>query len=249
MAINDEIREQTKKLKDMTLAEKADYIWTYYKIWIIGAVIITVVIISTTKTVLNNSKPVYLDAIFLNSNLSGSGVNCTLEEEFRDRYDIDMNAYNMSFDYVTYLDDNYGNQASMAGQVKVMSKYSEEQLDILCGQESVLLGPADMGGYYDFSMLFTEEQLEELEKKGYEPFYYTEKIYAEDAKPDANGDIPYTDGNKYIAGIYIDKCPKLVGNKSSCVYEASGEDRWVLTVAWNTGNLEHAVEFINFVTE
>jgi len=247
MAIKDEIKEQTNKLKDMSTKEKTEYIWAYYKWWIMGAIVAVMVIISVARSVISNSRPVYLDAMFLNSSIAAYESQCTLEEEFMERYGINPSVYNMNFDYVTTLTDDYGDQASYAGQIKMMSKYSAEQLDIICGQESIMTEQADEGSFYDLSKLMSEDKLKEVENKGYELFYHTEKIYDDDIAADE--DIPYTEGETYIAGIYIDKCDKLVGDKPSCVYSESGEDRWVLSVAWNTKNPEHAIEFINFVTE
>ena len=80
-------------------------------------------------------------------------------------------------------------------------------------------------------------------------FYYTEKVYEEGAIPDADGNIPYTDGETYIAGLYLDNCKMLVGNAPTCVYESPADDRWVLTVAWSSERIDHAIEFIEFVTQ
>lgn len=248
MAIKDEIKEQTVKFKDMTLSQKTDYIYTYYKWWIVGILVLLIFVISTTVTVINNSKPVYLDAVFLNSSAELNGQECTLMQEFVKKYNIDTKEYNLSFDYVTYIDNNYANQVSYMGQTKLMSKYAAEEIDIVCGEESILSGPADVGGYYALDEALPEELLDELESKGYEIYYYTEKVYADDAVPDENGDIPYTDGKTYPAGIYIDNCEMLTGDLSTCVYKKGTGDRIVLAIAWNTNNLEHVIEFIRLIS-
>lgn len=249
MAVNDEIREQTKKFKDMNKEQKADYIWTYYRWWILGVVFLILVIVTTTKTIIKNSKPVYLNAIFLNSTLDVRGTTCTLEKKFKEKLKISSDEYNDGFDYVTYLDDNYGNQQSMAGQVKVVSLYSAAQIDIITGPESVMLGAADVGGYGKLEEILPEGMLDELIEKGYEPFYYTEKVYDEDATPDENGDLPYTEGETYIGGLYIDNCEMLVGDKDTCVYSKGMDERLVLAITWNCENTDQAVEFVKFVTE
>lgn len=229
MAIYDEIKEQNKKFKDMTFSAKINYISTYYKWPIIVAVVIIIGIISTVKVVVNNSRPVYLEAIFLNSPRSSGDYKCSLEDDFLSACGIDASKYNTGFDYVTTLDSNYEDGASYAGQVKLMGKFSSQTLDVLCGQESVLKALSEEGGFYDLSSLLSKDELQKLEDKGYELYY--------------------SENKSYPVGIYIDKCTKLVGSTSSCVYDVSGEDRLVLTVAWNSNNLEHVIDFINFVTE
>lgn len=249
MAISDEIKQQTVKFKNMNRQQKIDYIWTYYKWWIIGAIIVIVSVISVINTVKDNSKPEYLGAIFLNSKNSSNSAQCTLEKEFLAAYGMEEKDYKSGFDYVTYLDDNYGNQASLAGQVKLVSLYSAGQLDIVTGNESVMSGPGDPGGYAKLEEILPEGMLDDLKDKGYEFYYYTEKVYEEGSVPDENGYRPYTDGETYLAGIYLDNCAKLVGNASTCVYDEGMEDRPVLTITWNGTNIDHAIEFIKFVTE
>ena len=249
MAVRDEIKEQTDKFKDMTFAQKRDYIWTYYKWWIIIAVASVIFIVSLINTVRRNSRPVYLSAAFINSTVEAGGSFCTLEDEFLSRVGASKDIYNSEFDYAIYLDNDYGNQQSMAGQVKLISKYSAEELDIVCAPEEVLDGSGDVGGYSNLEEILPAKMLDDLKNKGYEFYYYTEKIYADDATMDENGNMPYTAGETYMAGIYLDNCKKLVGDNDTCAYSSDVSDRMILTVAWSAPHLDHAVEFIEFVTE
>ena len=73
MAVSDEIREQTNKLKDMDNKHKAEYIWTYYKWWILGTIGAIAFVISLVSAIIKNSKPVYLDVMFLNSTANEQG--------------------------------------------------------------------------------------------------------------------------------------------------------------------------------
>lgn len=253
MAISDEIKQQTDKFKDMTKEQKRDYIWTYYKWWIIGAVAGVIIIISLIRTIIENSKPLYLQMIFLNSDYGSGPVEASLEDDFAAAVNVDREKENIIADYSCTLTNEFTNQAAMAGQTKLLSLYKAEEVDIVCGPEAVMTDAADIGGYMNFSELFTKEELAELEARGYEFFVYTEKIYDEEADFDSDGKRPYTDGESYIAGIYIDKCDALInkyGVYSESVFkigEAYG--RYVLMVGINTPRADHAKEFIKFITE
>lgn len=249
MAVSDEIKEQTKKLKDMTADQKADYIWTYYKWWILGTIAVVLFVISTISTVVKNSKPTYLSAIFLNSTAGEAGSRCTLETDFLKEYNVDEKEYKSEFDYSLYLDNNYANQRSMAAQMKLISMYQAGELDIVCGSKEVLEGSADVGGYGNLEEILPDGMLDKLIEKGYEPYYYTERIYDDDAEPDAEGNRPYTEGETYVGGIYIDNSKKLVGNKDTFVYSENMPDRMVLTISINAPHIDHAIEFIEYITE
>ncbi|MGN0253074.1 MAG: hypothetical protein ACI4CW_02155 [Lachnospiraceae bacterium] len=249
MAVSDEIREQTNKLKDMNNKQKCEYIWTYYKWWILGTIGAIAFVISLVSAIIKNSKPIYLDVMFLNSTANEQGDLCTLDTDFLQEYNVDEGEYRASFDYTTYLDNNGGNQQSVAGQVKVVSKYQAEELDVICGPDEVLSDAADVGGYAKLEEVLPEGMLEELINKGYEPYYYTEKIYDDDAAPDSEGKLPFTYGEKYIGGIYINNSKKLFGEDSRYPYNTALEDKVVLAIAWNSPHLEHAIQFLDYVTK
>lgn len=247
MAVSDEIKEQTKKFKDMTLEQKADYIYTYYKWWIIGVLIVIVCVFGTINAIRSNSREVYLYADFLDTTVENVSMSCTLESDFLQSVNLQNGEdYGSGFDYTIYLDNNSGNQQSMAGQVKLVSNYSVNQIDIVCGPESIMNASADVGGYGNLEEILPEGMLDELIKKGYEPYYYTEKIYDDF---DAEGNTTYTEGETYIGGIYINKSPKLFGTEATCVYNKDMEEKFVLAIAWNTERVDRCIEFIDYVTK
>lgn len=249
MAVRDEIKEQTEKFKDMTLSQKADYIWTYYKLWILGTIAVVLIIVMTAQAIIENSKPSYISIMFLSSTAQDGGARCTVGSEFLEKQGVDTEKFKSEFDYATYLDNDYTNQQSMAGQIKLISMYQAGQVDIVCAKDVVLEGSGDVGGYSNLEEILPDGMLDELIKKGYEPYYYTEKIYDDMELPDSEGNRPYTDGETYIAGLYIDKCDKLVGEGDSFVYNEEAAQGMVLTVAFNAPNVEHAIEFIQFISE
>ncbi|MDO4189308.1 MAG: hypothetical protein Q4D29_10000 [Lachnospiraceae bacterium] len=247
MAVSDEIKEQTKKFKDMTPRQKVDYIYTYYKWWILGALLIIIFISGTINAIRSNSREVYLYADFIDTTVENVALTCTLEGDFLQSVNLENGEnYKSGFDYTIYMDNDYGNQQSMAGQVKLVSEYSAGQVDIVCGPESIMDQSADVGGYGNLSEILPAGMIDELKAKGFEPYYYTEKIYDDF---DSEGNTTYSEGDTYIGGIYINNSSKLFGTESTCVYDKDMEEKYVLAIAWNTENIDHCIEFINYVTE
>lgn len=249
MAVSDEIKEQTSKFKYMTKEQKKDYIWTYYKWWIIGAIVAVIAIFSLTKTIIKNSRPVFLDVVFLNTDYLGNSEGSPIENDFMTYKGANSDEYNFYIDYTSYMDNNYGNQKSMASQVKLVSMYSNQEVDICCGPEHVMTEAADVGGYYDFAEVFTEDELKKFEDAGYELFYYTEKEPEEGSS--------YNQGDSYelktyVGGIYIDNCDSLINKYkvySKEIFEKEKENgRYILTIAFNTTRIENAKDFVYFIT-
>ena len=56
MSVHDEIREQHKKTKDMTLQGKLSYFWYYYKIHAIVAILVIIFIISFVRQLMTHKE-------------------------------------------------------------------------------------------------------------------------------------------------------------------------------------------------
>lgn len=238
MAVIDDIKEQTAKMKDKSLKEKADYIWDYYKWWILGTICGILCIISIASSIIKNNRPVYLNVIFINSLFCADESQETLLDDFAKYANVDMDNNQMAFDYSMYISDDISNQASNTNRMKLMAEYAGATIDVACGPESILSDSADVGAYADLKKVLPAGMLDELIEKGYEPFEYTE-ILDEDTG----------ESKTYIGGIYIDNSQVLRSQKPVGVYAEGLEDRPILTVAVNTQNIDHVIEFINFITQ
>lgn len=237
MAMFDEIKEQTVKIKDMNFKDKCSYIWLYYKWWIIGTICGVACLISIISSVVKNSIPVYLDVEFLNTNLFYEEEN-HIDDDFIEYAGIDTKNNNLLINTTTVLKSDAQNEADYSEQIRILAEYSAEQLDVICGPESIITGPADVGSYGNLEELLPDGMLDELIKKGYEPFYYTE--LPDDEKPDEK--------ITYIGGIYIDNCAYLNRQGSAGTYTTINGDRPVLTIAVNSQHIDNAIEFIRFLT-
>ncbi len=250
MAIEDEIKIEQSKLKNMDRQHKLNYIWTYYKFWIIGGLLVILAVLSIAKSIIANSKPIYLEAIFINSELGVTYDSDLFSADFAKAAEINEKKYRMMFDYSSNISNDYSDQTAYANQIKLISRYSAEEVDVCAGPESIMTGVADVGGYANLEEVLPEALIQKINEKGYEFFYYTGKKYGDDI--DKNSEEEYSEGEPYIGGIYLDKSSKIFDEFNIYSRENNGAesgDRIVLTIASNTPELEHAIEFVEYVIE
>jgi len=252
MAVTDEIKEQQRKLKDMTFGEKAKYIWDYYKVHIIVSIVIIFAGFILIRDLRENQKPTYLYAVFLNSNFAADATN-TLEDDYIRCRNVDTENEHVYFSYDINFSDGYFDTVSLAYQQKLVGLYETGDLDIVIGPVKVMETSADCNGYGDFSKLLPEELIEDLKERGYEFYTYKGHRYTED-------DMQYLDEEDikaieefepYIAGIYLDNCSYLnnMGEYGAYSPAESEDDRPILTIPYNTQRLDKAIDFIKFITE
>ena len=231
MAMHDEIKEQTLKFKDMSLKKKAGYIWDYYKWWIIGGIIFIIAAFSFISQWRISSRPVYLQAYFLNSNLIYD-PDSTIMQDYIDMYNIDTDAYNLYIDTGSYIDPDGYDQVSMGNQMKLMASYYAGDIDVLAGPKILIDGYANADAYADLMEILPESLIEELDAKGYETYTCKNE-----------------DGRSFIAGIYLDNCSYLKEQGEGGVYPESSSDdeRPVFTIAANSQNQDHAIELLEML--
>lgn len=128
-------REQKEALwadfKEMTLAEKADYVFYYYK-WPIILAIITIIIIvsSIVRTVSKKNDALYLAAV----NVSlGSGTESVLTKDFINYEGLDEKRNQVYLYAALYLSDDpseVDHEYAYASRMKTMAAVNAEKLDV-----------------------------------------------------------------------------------------------------------------------
>ncbi|MBO6146535.1 MAG: hypothetical protein J6O70_03035, partial [Lachnospiraceae bacterium] len=83
--INDEIRKQTGKLKDMDMKQRLQYIWDYYKLPIILVLVVLFAVFSFIRDKATSKQTVFYVAM-LDSNVTET-VQSTLLDGFADTLD------------------------------------------------------------------------------------------------------------------------------------------------------------------
>lgn len=113
MSINDEIREQQQKTKDMTVKGKLSYFWYYYKVQTIAAILVIVFIAGFIQSYVTRKEygfyTALINAVTYDAN---SKTADTWAEEFRKFAGFDPDEYQVCLlyytdaGYYTYLSDN-----------------------------------------------------------------------------------------------------------------------------------------------
>ena len=67
MAMIDEIKEQTRKMKEMTPKQKWEYFWGYYKFHVLFIAVILFFLITLTRDILKSKETVFYTAM-INAN-------------------------------------------------------------------------------------------------------------------------------------------------------------------------------------
>ncbi len=232
MAITDEIKQETRKMKDMSLKEKAAYLWEYYKIPMIGTIAGILFLSVFIRDWVNNNKPVYLYALFINSNFIYEDTS-TIEADYIAREEIDLEENNLYIDFsMQMLDDGY-DQLTLGNQQKIMALYASGGLDSVLGPVDVIQTYAAADAYADLAALLPDDVKQTLADKGYKYYYYS------------------SEGVTHTIGVYMDHCEYLnmQGTEGTFPYTEEPDKRPVFTIAVNAKNPEHAVEFLRMMIE
>lgn len=69
--IHDEIKEQRKKLKDLSFSDKIKYIWSYYWIPIVGVVLAVIFAVSLISSIVKNNYDTVCFVAVLDGKMTG----------------------------------------------------------------------------------------------------------------------------------------------------------------------------------
>jgi len=164
--LKNEIKNEKKKLSRMSLGQKIEYIFDYYKFYIIGAVIAVLIVTSVVRTWVNN-KPLGFYAMFLN----GAGTEITvsgqdMEKQFADYANIDDGAQNVVIDTTASFNPNVNSQFSMAENAKITALFASHDLDAMVIDPSVFTYYALNGAFLDLRQVLQPAEFNEYVTAG-----------------------------------------------------------------------------------
>ncbi len=241
MAIRDEIKKENIKLKDMPPKKKAEYIWEYYKIPIIIAVLAVIFIVTFVRDYRINKRPYYIDAIVINSDIAYSADNYILND-FIKYAGVDTKAYNIAVDTSIIMDEEKLDQMTMANSQKVMALFAAGELDVVIGPDSIMDQYGKMEAFRDISQVISDDRIKELSDAGFEVYQAT--AYEED---DQGNMVPV---NTYPAGIYLDGSKYLASLEEGAFATAkeSGK-RPVFAITASTERVDNSLKLLSMLTD
>ena len=241
----DLIKESSEKDKhNLSGKKKAEFIWDYYKWWIIGGIAAIIVGFIFIRDYRENSKPTYLYVEMLNTYLGiDSAASNSMFNDFAAEAGIDLSKEHLTIGVETTLSEDSFDTTMMAYQQRLIANYSAGELDVVIGPKNIVEGPANCGAYVRFDEIVPPDLMDELIDREYELYYF-------DPGADEIEDYEGEDLTPYCAGIYLDNCAYLnnIGEQGAYPVAESENERVVFTVAANSNRTDHAIEFLRFLT-
>ena len=241
--IKDQSGKADTRFSELDRKKKAEYIWDYYRWWIIGGIIVVVLLTIFIRDYRENSKPTYLDVEILNTYFGYDKSN-TLYDDFVREEGIDLSKEHLTISMDTTLSTDNFDTTMIAFQQRLLASYAAQEVDVVIGPKKIIEGPANCDAYANFEKILPPDLLADLKDRDYELYYFDP---AADEIDDAEGE----DLTPYCAGIYIDNCAYLnnMGEAGAYPVAESEDDRPVLTIAANSLRIDHAIEFLRFITQ
>ncbi len=157
--VSDEIREQTQKMKDMTLKEKISYFWTYYKVHTAVAILI----IGVASSLIHHFVTAKDTAFY------GIMLNCymldrtEMEASFSKYAGIDTETYECFIDTDSSFSFQSMSEYDIATNQQIVALVQAKELDSFIINDQVFFNFAFNEMLMDLREVFTEEELAEYE--------------------------------------------------------------------------------------
>lgn len=161
--VNDEIREQHEKTKDMSLKGKLSYFWYYYKIHTLAALVILIVASSLIYDIATRKDFNFYCVMLNNVYMSGD----LLEESFGEYANLDMENYECAIDTDATFSYTDTSNFSAANFQKLIALVQSHELDSMIIDSQVCYNFACNEVLADLRTILTEEELKQYEGKIY----------------------------------------------------------------------------------
>lgn len=170
MAVIDEIRDQQKKaFKSMNFREKAGYIWYYYKVHILLAIVV-LLFVGTFIQQITTSIPYGFYATLVNADTPFASSADELGSGFAEYAGIDTDEYQVFVDTSVQMSENQDAQYSITSREKLLLQLQTGEVHTLVADTEIFESYAQNEFFYDLSQLLTEDELAAYA----DAFYYTD---------------------------------------------------------------------------
>ncbi len=167
MSLRDELQKEKKKLSRLSFGGKLQYIFDYYKFWILGVVVLVGLVWSVGSTILHN-KPTGFYAMLLNA--GGTDLSGQADEAagaaFAEAAGLDDTKQKILVDTSATFNPNDQSQFSMAQNVKITALYQSHGIDVMVADPGVFTYYALNGSFVDLHDVLDDETLAAYEAAG-----------------------------------------------------------------------------------
>ena len=167
MSLRDELQKEKKKLSRLSFGAKLQYIFDYYKFWILGVVVLIGLVWSVGSTILHN-KPTGFYAMLLNA--GGTDLSGQADEAagaaFAEEAGLDEEKQKIIVDTSATFNPNDQSQFSMAQNAKIAALYQSHDIDAMVADPGVFTYYALNGSFVDLRDVLDDETLAAYEAAG-----------------------------------------------------------------------------------
>ncbi len=168
MAINDEIKVQKKKLREMNGKGKAKYIWDYYKIHIIVGIIVIIAGSYLIRDLVRNNRPEYIYvSVFNTTQLLDQTDGTGITSDFASYVGVDTKKTIVTFDEGYFYHPQEIDMGSMGINMKILAMISAGTLDAMMAPDFIIEEYGVQGGFADLRNFYTREQMQRFRDAGF----------------------------------------------------------------------------------
>lgn len=222
--LKDTLREERNKIKNMSIKDKLWYIWEYYKIPIIIAVVSVVLISSIGSAVYNNRFETALSCVILNSSPTGEAdsVDDYFNQGFRQYIELKEDAkIDVDYSMSPTFDESSMNEFTYAQLAKITAMISSKGLDVMIGKPDTIDHFGEMGGFVDLKELLPADVYDKVKENLY---FVTNQETGEETA-----------------------CGLLIGGTDFCEKTGLVIDEPVLSIMGNSTHTDTALGLIRYV--
>ncbi len=130
-------KDELAKIKALPWKEKFPYIWEYYKIWIIGTILVVAMTVSISLSVIENSKPVLISGMLVN-NFTSQENESLFEQNFTEYMGQNEDDVNLDLSTDMYLHAGGMDETTYNTVQKIAIQVAARDLDFIASDESVV---------------------------------------------------------------------------------------------------------------
>lgn len=178
-SVNDEIREQQRKLKGKPFKEKWAYFWEYYRIHTIVAICVVAMAVSLIHTIVTQ-KDSALSVVLVNTYFLTDLDTQQLSADFEAYAQVDTAEYEVTIDPSMSIDYEGTDQYAYANIQKLAAMAAAQSLDVILTNDDYIDHNLEGGLFVDLHEFFTDEELA----------IYEDRLVYRDLADDGQGEIP-----------------------------------------------------------